>query len=199
MVKSSSPTPTKKSGRAPAKGHTRKNLGKAVASTQPRRSRPRVFISYSHDSSEHEARALSLANRLRRNGIDAVIDQYEVSPPEGWTLWMELQIHKADFVIVICTESYLRRVKKEEARGIGLGACWEAHLIYQSLYEEGTMNWRFLPVLFRNGRLDHIPGPLRGYTRYWVGTGTGYNSLYRHLTGQRLAKKPPLGPLKRLA
>ena len=32
---------------------------------------PRVFISYSHDSREHEDEVLGLAARLRRDGIDA--------------------------------------------------------------------------------------------------------------------------------
>ena len=38
---------------------------------------PKVFISYSHDSQEHKDRVLSLADRLRSDGIDCNIDQYE--------------------------------------------------------------------------------------------------------------------------
>jgi hypothetical protein len=48
---------------------------------------PAVFISYSHDSPEHEANVLALANHLRADGIDAVLDQFESFPPEGWELW----------------------------------------------------------------------------------------------------------------
>ena len=44
---------------------------------------PKVFISYSHDSKEHAERVLSLSDRLRRDGVDSQIDQYELSPPEG--------------------------------------------------------------------------------------------------------------------
>ncbi len=44
---------------------------------------PRVFISYSHDSEEQSARVLALAEQLRRDGIDARIDQFEASPSEG--------------------------------------------------------------------------------------------------------------------
>jgi hypothetical protein len=44
--------------------------GKTMAS-------PKVFISYSHDSPAHEAKVLALANRLRRNGVDAIVEQYE--------------------------------------------------------------------------------------------------------------------------
>jgi SEFIR domain len=42
---------------------------------------PRVFISYSHDSPDHQNRVLELVNRLRSDGIDAIIDQYVQSPP----------------------------------------------------------------------------------------------------------------------
>ena len=46
---------------------------------------PKVFISYSHDSSEHKEQVLELSDRLRNDGIDCNIDQYEeFSPPEAW-------------------------------------------------------------------------------------------------------------------
>ncbi|MEH2248567.1 SEFIR domain-containing protein [Nostoc sp.] len=40
---------------------------------------PKVFISYSHDSPEHKNQVLILANRLRTEGVDCNIDQYEES------------------------------------------------------------------------------------------------------------------------
>src|SRR5258705_5882703 len=71
---------------------------------------PKVFISYSHDSPEHEQRVLELANRLRRDGIDCTIDQYVVVPEEGWPRWMDKQIRDSDFVVMVCTETYYQRV-----------------------------------------------------------------------------------------
>ena len=43
---------------------------------------PSVFISYSHDTEQHVDAVLWLANKLRSDGIDASIDQYEESPPK---------------------------------------------------------------------------------------------------------------------
>ena len=40
---------------------------------------PKVFVSYSHDTVEHQERVLGLADRLRADGIDAEIDQYNAS------------------------------------------------------------------------------------------------------------------------
>src|SRR5438045_7614107 len=108
---------------------------------------PRVFISYSHDSQEHGDRVLELADRLRADGIDAIIDQYIQFPPEGWPAWCEAEIRKAGFVPMICTETYLRRVNGEEEPGKGHGVLWEARLIRQHLYDAGSVSSKFVPVL----------------------------------------------------
>ncbi len=50
---------------------------------------PRGLISYSHHSSEHRTLVLYFAKRLRRDGIDARIDQFTPKLPEGWDYWME--------------------------------------------------------------------------------------------------------------
>ena len=67
---------------------------------------PRAFISYSHDFEEHAARVLRLANDLRRDGIEAILDQYITSPPEGWPRWMDSHVRDDDFVVMVCTETY---------------------------------------------------------------------------------------------
>ena len=67
----------------------------------------KVFISYTQDSSIHMERVLELSERLRSDGVDCNLDQYETSPPEGWPAWMRKQIKDAEFVLVICTEAYM--------------------------------------------------------------------------------------------
>ena len=81
---------------------------------------PKVFISYSHDSSEHAARVLALADHFIQDGLDCILDQYEGNPPEGWPLWMDRQIEQADYVLMICTETYHNRVMGKEQAGVGL-------------------------------------------------------------------------------
>jgi hypothetical protein len=49
--------------------------------TATSQSTPRVFLSYSHDSPPHAARLLGLALQLRRDGVDARIDQFDAFPP----------------------------------------------------------------------------------------------------------------------
>src|SRR5277367_5885591 len=101
---------------------------------------PKVFVSYSHDSPAHEAKVLALANRLRSNGIDAVLDQYESFPVRGWIQWMKDQVRDARFVLAVCTETYKRRWDGEEAIGVGLGAQFEGQTFQQILYDAAGVN-----------------------------------------------------------
>lgn len=82
---------------------------------------PKVFISYSHDSRAHADCVLAFADRLRRDGLDAILDQYVVAPSEGWPRWMDREIRDADYVLMLCTATYYRRVMGEEQPGHGLG------------------------------------------------------------------------------
>jgi CheY-like chemotaxis protein len=155
----------------------------------------RVFISYSHDSAEHQRRVLALANRLRREGVDAIIDQYEQFPPEGWPSWCAGEIRKATFVLMICTETYLRRVNGEEEPGIGHGVLWETRLIKDHLYAAGSVSRKLVPVLFADGSRDHVPDPVKGANIYQVEIADGYEDLYRLLTNQPCVEKPDLGSM----
>jgi SEFIR domain len=157
---------------------------------------PRVFISYSHDSPEHRSRVLRLANRLRGDGVDAMLDQYVQSPPEGWPVWCEHEIRTSDFVLMVCTETYAQRVDRGEQAGKGHGVLWEARLIKQHLYDTGSSTAKFVPVLVAGGSHEHVPVPVRGATIYNLETPDGYEDLCRLLTSQPLTAMPPLGPRK---
>ena len=159
---------------------------------------PRVFLSYSHDSRDHQDRVLALADRLRRDGIDAELDQYEVSLLEAWPEWTENRAREADFVLVISTETYRRRFDREVPEGEGLGVKWEGTAIRRALYEAEGMNEKYLPVVFAKEDLQHIPDVLRGMSHYDVSTEEAYEALYRHLTDQPSTPKPELGRLRRL-
>src|SRR5947209_7714149 len=155
-------------------------------------SQPKVFISYTHDSPQHKERVLALSERLRTDGIDCVIDQYVSSPPGGWPRWMINSIEEADFIIMICTETYERRVMGREAKGSGLGARWEGKIIIQKLYEAAENN-RVIPVCFSGEDRRAIPLFLRDVTYYDLSTGDGYENLARRLTNQPLVSAGKLG------
>ena len=150
----------------------------------PPKDAPRVFISYSQDSPGHMDRVLELSNRLRADGVDCHIDQYEPSPTEGWLQWMRNQIDAAEFVLVVCTQKYRLRFEGEEEPGLGLGVNREGSIIDQRIYEAGGRNDKFLPVIFLPDDSVHIPETLRAWTHYQLGEERGYEQLYRRITNQ---------------
>jgi NB-ARC domain/TIR domain len=156
---------------------------------------PKVLISYSHDSPEHRDRVLVLSKRLRKDGIDCTIDQYIVVPPEGWPRCMEKQIRDSDFVLMVCTETYYRRVLGEEDPGRGRGVRWEGHSVYEAIYQADTRNTKFIPVLFEGGGLQWIPPVLQSTSYYDLSSEDAYEDLYRHMTNQPRADKSELGKL----
>ena len=153
----------------------------------------KVFISYSHDSDAHRERVLDLSDRLRTDGIDCDIDQYNPAPEQGWPRWMMQGIQQADYVLLVCTETYRKRLELEEEQGKGLGVKWEGSLIFNILYRNETFNSKFIPLVFDTENKAHIPDILFGYDYHDLSQPRGYDHLYRHIRGTLGAEKPPLG------
>jgi hypothetical protein len=155
---------------------------------------PKVFISYSHDSPEHKERVLRFAKRLRNDGVDAQIDQYVGGrPPGGWPSWMWDRIDWAEFVLLICTETYYQRLRGHEQPEIGKGAGWEGQLITLEIYNTKSRTTKFVPVIFDARDRRFIPEPLSDEF-YLLDSEDRYRELYGVLTGQAGQPLPPLGP-----
>ena len=159
---------------------------------------PKIFISYSHDSPEHRERVLRFAQRLRKDGIDAQIDQYvEGRPPGGWPRWMLDKLDWADFVLLVCTETYYRRFRGHEQPELGKGVDWEGQLITLEIYNAKSRTLKFLPVVFRPEDREFIPEPLSDHS-YVLDSEDRYEELYGLLTGQAGVPLPELGTAKKL-
>lgn len=159
---------------------------------------PIVFISYSQDTVAFADKVLAFSNRLRSEGIDAILDQYEEAPPEGWPRWMENSINKADYVIVVGSKGYYDKVYGNVDKGKGRGVKWEGNIIYQKLYMSDSINEKYIPVVFDEKDLEFIPIPLQGSTYYDVSDDTRFERLYWRLRGVTAKEKPPLGKLRPL-
>ena len=163
----------------------------------PEQRPPTAFISYSHETPEHNERVEQLAIRLRADGIDCEIDSFQFSPPEGWPSWMLRQLQGCDFCIVVCTETYARRAAGQDASGAGKGVMWEARGLRQILYESGR-NDGVIPIVFDLADVNYIPLELKNATYYDLSAADGYTRLYRALTHQPLVERRTLGAVRRL-
>jgi hypothetical protein len=164
----------------------------------------KVFISYSHDSAEHDERVLRFADALRGHGIDAELDRYHQRPTQGWPAWCEEQLRPevSGHVLMICTRTYHDRVQNQVPVDEGNGVFWEGRIIHNYVYG-AKRNERFIPVLFDGATADDIPIPIRNDGHYTISrfdlTDPGYEALCRDLTGQPYVTKPDLGNIVPLA
>jgi hypothetical protein len=152
---------------------------------------PRVFISYSHDSDTHAAWVLTLATRLRDCAVDVVLDQWDLGPGDDVPKFMEMAVADSDRVLMICTESYVR--KADEGKG---GVGYEAMIVTGELVKDLGTN-KFIPVI-RQG-IGDVVVPKSVCTRLYVNLSEGQNSdsglekLVRESHETPKARKPPLG------
>jgi hypothetical protein len=159
---------------------------------------PRVFISYSHDSTERKELVLRFAQRLRKDGVDAQIDQFVSGRPrEGWPRWMLDKLDWAEFVLLICTEPYYRRFRGHEEPGKGRGADWEGQLITLEIYNSRSRTTKFVPVIFSSEEREFVPELLSDHV-YCLDSEDSYQELYGFITGQAGVPLPELGPSKKL-
>jgi hypothetical protein len=152
---------------------------------------PTVFISYSHDSPDHKAWVLKLATDLRAAGVDASIDQWDLVPGQDVAAFMHDGIAKADRVLLICTEIYVRK-----AEG-GLGGVGYERLIVTAEVVEAIETKKFIPIVRANPSPSKTPKHL-GARLYIDFTDDNIYSesledLCRELLGLPSSPKPPLG------
>jgi hypothetical protein len=175
------------------------------ASEQILPQRPRVFISYSHDSAAHCDRVLAFAQQLRRDGIKAELDQFHQRELVHWPSWCAEQLRRENskYVLCVCTAEYLGRVENRVDADVGKGVFWEGRLIYNYIYD-AKENDRFIPVFLGAEGDDCVPLPLRGYTRFRLKTfqikdgDPDYEGLYGLLTGQPARLMTEVGTLQKL-
>jgi hypothetical protein len=170
------------------------------------RTHVRVFLSYSHDDAEHCDRVLALAQQLRRDGIDAELDQFHQDELLHWPRWCEEQIRpeNSDYVLCVCSREYRNRVEGRVAADVGKGVFWEGSLLYNALYDQKGRSPRFIAVLMAGAEEAHVPQILGGYTRFRLrlfelaDPQSDYARLYRLLTGQSGSRSSGPGQLKKL-
>jgi hypothetical protein len=119
---------------------------------------PRVFVSYSHESAEHKNWVLRLASDLRKHGVDAILDVWDLKPGGDVARFME-HLASVDRVVIICSEDYVRKAKAGKG-GVG----YETMLVTaEILQDRGVV--KFIPVL-RSNADKTLPEFLR--TKMWI-------------------------------
>jgi hypothetical protein len=105
---------------------------------------PIVFISYSHDSEEHKNWVLQLATRLRSNGVDIILDKWNLKLGSDLASFMERGLSKSTRIVCICSDSYVK--KANEGKG---GAGYEKQIMTAEIINDQNTNW-VIPIIKNN-------------------------------------------------
>lgn len=150
---------------------------------------PKVFISYSWESKEHSDWVNSLADKLLADGIEAIIDNYDVSPGDRLPKFMESSIKDSDYVIIICTEEYKRKANNRE-KGVG----YESHIISAELYNNHN-DRKFIPIIRQGDFNTAVPTYLDGKLAIDLRGNPFNETSYKDLIASifKFKKKPKVG------
>lgn len=158
---------------------------------------PKKFLSYAWTNPEHEAWVLALAERLRGNGVDVILDKWNLQPGQDSYVFMERMVTDPTVsrVLMICDQAYV-----EKANGRLGGAGTEAQIISPELYRNNSADQtkfaaaclardadgQLLVPVFSKGRIHF------DFTRRDSQEGA-YAQLLRWAHGEPQHVAPPLG------
>jgi hypothetical protein len=100
-------------------------------------SAPRAFISYSWSSPTHESWVLNLATRLREDGVDVILDKWDLKPGHDAYVFMESMVTDplVTKVLMICDKGY---TEKANNRAGGVGT--ESQIISPEIYKSSSQD-----------------------------------------------------------
>lgn len=158
-----------------------------VNSLPPFEQRLKVFVSYKWESEEHVAWVKRLAKDLRKSGIDAKLDQWEVKYGGSFTDYMQHHITDADVFLFVITPGSVAAAEAPEGKGGALK--FEVQMMNARRMAEGT---RIIGI-YRSG--DRPPNYLRDHRYVDFREDNKYDVSVASLVADLLGKSgpPPLG------
>lgn len=153
---------------------------------------PKVFISYAWGNKE---KVLSLAERLKNDGIDVMIDVWKLKEGQDKYAFMEQCVSNQDIckVLIICDKEY---TQKANSRTGGVGD--ETAIISPEIYGKEKQE-KFIPVIFEKDYKGKPYQPVYVKSRIYIDLSDGdnyedgYEKLVRNIFNKPLYREPPLG------
>ncbi|NOU47677.1 MAG: toll/interleukin-1 receptor domain-containing protein [Bacteroidales bacterium] len=157
--------------------------------------RPKVFISYSYDSKEHEEWVKNFTDKLRTEfGIDATIDKYQLKKTSNLNQIMVDGFEQSDYVIIVATRNYAKKAQIFES-----GVAFETKLATiinrdidlknKLIFIKREVSSKFnetLPFQFKDSYLLDFSDDIISENKY--------KELYYKIYGKDYYLEPELGP-----
>lgn len=156
---------------------------------------PKVFISYSWSSPEHEQWVLELAEKLMSDGVHMILDKWDLKEGHDKYAFMEKMVTDPDVkkVLIICDTEYQ---KKADSRKGGVGA--ESQIVSYEIYNKVNQE-KFIPIVAEVDEKGEPFLPIYLKSRIYIDLSSDvsfyseYEKLLRNIFDRPLLLKPPLG------
>lgn len=156
---------------------------------------PKVFISYSWSSQNHQELIERWAEQLIADGVDVVLDLYDLKEGQDKYAFMERMVTDSTVTHVLLFSDKMYS-EKADARKAGVGT--ESQIISREMYEKVEQS-KFVPIVceFDDEGNPFLPTFLK--SRIWIdfssdeATNHNWERLIRLLFGKPLHEKPLIG------
>lgn len=156
---------------------------------------PKLFISYSWTSREHEEWVLQLATELCENGVDVVIDKWNLKEGHDSHAFMEKMVTDPSVtkVAIVCDKVY---AEKADGRSGGVGT--ETQIISPELYAKEDQN-KFVAIVTEKDDQGKAFLPVYYRSRIYIDLSDAdlyaknFEQLLRWVYDKPLYVKPELG------
>jgi hypothetical protein len=140
---------------------------------------PKIFISYCWSSPSHEDWVIALAERLVSDGVEVVLDKWDLKEGQDKFNFMETMVKSTDIhkVLIILDEKYS---EKAEQRTGGVGT--ETQIISPKIYENVSQE-KFIPIVKEkdeNGKA-YVPTYLEGRIYIDLSEQNNFEETYEKL------------------
>ena len=156
---------------------------------------PKAFISYSWSSPGHQDRIRHWAERLIEDGVDVVLDVWELKEGHDKYAFMERAVNDdtVTHVLMFCDSQY---ATKADGRKAGVGT--ESQIISKEIYDKVRQS-KFIPIVCEldSEAEPYLPTFLK--SRIWIdfsspeAANENWEQLVRVLHGRPTHQKPSLG------
>ncbi|KAM4574573.1 uncharacterized protein traf3ip2l isoform 1-T2 [Fundulus diaphanus] len=191
--------------RVPGAGFTHVGHNVPVKERHPTYSTPlsleqrRVFVTYEADNDKHVNEIIKFVALLRHNGFDTHIDIFEQQYRSISKIdFMERYLSEKEYlIIIIISPKYYETVTTSPFDLENDERTFNTVYIYKQLQNEfiqnGSKNFRFIPILFPGAKKCHVPNWLQNTHVY--GWPRDRDDILRRLMRVEKYNPPPIGEL----
>lgn len=156
---------------------------------------PKLFISYSWSNPEHEDWVLRLGTELRENGVDVILDKWDLKEGNDANAFMEKMVSDEEIrkVILVIDEHYSMKAK-DRIGGVGT----ETQIISAEVYESVEQN-KFVAVIAGKDQEGNTKLPVFYKSRIYIDLSDedlyakNFEQLLRWVYDKPFNVKPELG------